>query len=474
MNDKKQQIAAQKPNIILINVDDLGYADVGCYGSKKNKTPVIDRMAQEGLLFTDFYAPAPVCTPSRAGMLTGCYPKRIDFGEFGVYDYREPDEPKDHFVVLMPGQPEGLNPNEKTIASILKDAGYHTAAIGKWHVGDQPEFLPTQFGFDYYYGLPYSNDMGLQTASGRLKELEYTLCPLPLMENDRIIDEQPDTAALTENYTREAIRFIYQNRAAPFFLYLAHSYIHHPLFVPEHFKKQSQNGDLGAAIAEIDWSLDRIQYELRKLNLEENTLIIFISDNGGDERSDNSPLRGFKGSVWEGGQRVNCIMKWPAIIPAGTRCSEITSMMDFFPTFAEIAGITETDTVIRDGYSLLPLMCSPNCGKTLYHAFYYYHKNELLAVRSGRYKLHILSGELYDLENDIGEKCNLAASRPDLVDTLLYLANCAREGMGDARTGSIGKNCRSKGFVHNFKPLTFFDPDAPYMTALYDIDDYNA
>ena len=460
------------PNIILINVDDLGYGDLGCYGSSKNLTPAIDKLAQEGLLFTDFYAPAPVCTPSRAGMLTGCYPKRIDFGEFGVYDYREPKEPKDSFVVLMPGQPEGLNPNEKTIASILKEAGYTNAIIGKWHVGDQPEYLPTRFGFDYYYGLPYSNDMGLQTTSGRLKELEYTLCPLPLVRNTEVIDEQPDVAALTEDYTREAVHFIRSCKDKPFFLYFAHTYIHHPLFVPERFKRISRNGDLGAAIAEIDWSLNRLQYELKQLGLEQNTWIIFMSDNGGDERSDNSPLRGFKGSVWEGGQRVNCIMKWPGVIPPGTKCSAITSMLDFYPTFAEAVGTPVSDGVLRDGYSLFPLMRDPSGGHTAYEAFYYYHRNELLAVRSGDYKLHLASGELYNLKQDIGEKNNISSHYPEIVKKLQILAEKARNDMGDARTAVCGHNCRTKGFVTDFKPLTFFDSEMPYMTALYDLQDY--
>ena len=217
--------AATRPNIILINCDDLGYGDLGVYGSTANKTPAIDRLAAEGVRFTDFYMASPVCSPSRGAMMTGCYPPRIGFGMF------------DGHMVLFPGQAVGLNPSEITIARLLKEAGYATSHIGKWHCGDQPEFFPTEHGFDEYYGLPYSNDMGRQHHSWK----PYP--PLPLMENGEVIEEQPDQASLTERYLERSLRFIRKNRDRPFFLYLAHMHVHLPHYAPERFRKQSYNGD---------------------------------------------------------------------------------------------------------------------------------------------------------------------------------------------------------------------------------------
>lgn len=458
-----------KPNIILINVDDLGYADIGCYGSKTNKSPTIDAMAREGLMFTDFYASSPVCSPSRAGLLTGCYPKRLDFQSFNVYDYREPETPKRQFVVLMPGQPEGLNPEEKTIANILKEAGYKTKAIGKWHVGDQDDFSPLHFGFDSYFGIPYSNDMGLQTPSGVFKLMPYTICPLPLMKDNVVVEEQPDIAALTERYTYEAVDFIRENRNSPFFIYFAHTYVHHPLFATKRFLEEADNNIMGAAIAAIDWSLSVIIYTLKKYDMDDNTLIIFTSDNGGDLRSCNAPLRGHKGSTWEGGQRVNCIMRWPSIIKPSGICRSISSNMDFYPTLAEIAGVDINDGVIRDGHSMLSLIKNPEA-ETKYDAFYYYASNELQAVRSGNFKLHLKTNELYNLDTDISETCNVYDRYPEIASELLKLANKCRSDIGDSYTGVEGKNCRAKGFVENFKQLTYFDPQNPYMIAIYDLD----
>ena len=458
-----------KPNIILINVDDLGYADIGCYGSKINKSPTIDAMARDGLLFTDFYSSSPVCTPSRAGLLTGCHPKRLDFQEFNVYDYHQKDKPKDKFVVLMPGQPEGLNPNEKTIANLLKEAGYNTKAIGKWHIGDQEIFSPLNFGFDSYFGLPYSNDMGLQTPRGIFKEMDYVICPLPLMKDKVVIEEQPDQAALIERYTYEAVDFIRENQNSPFFIYLAHTYVHHPLFVTDRFMKTANNNLMGAAIAAIDWSTNVIMYTLKRYGLENNTLIIFTSDNGGDLRSCNAPLRGYKGSTWEGGQRVNCIMKWPDVIKPSGVCHSITSNLDFYPTFADIIGISINDGVIRDGHSMLDLMKNPEA-ETKYEAFYYYARNELQAVRKGNYKLHLKTNELYDLSSDISESRNIYKDHPEIVSELEKLADKCREDIGDSLTGIRGKNCRQKGFEKIFKPLTSYDQENPYMIALYDLD----
>ncbi len=457
----------KNPNVILLNIDDLGYGDIGCYGSRLNFTPHIDRLAEEGILFTDFYAPASVCTPSRAGLMTGCYPKRIDFQSFGVYDSCNPGEKRDDFVVLMPGQPEGLNPKEKTIANIFKEAGYSTQMIGKWHLGDQEEYSPLRFGFDHYFGIPYSNDMGIQPINEFWKRMEYTMCPLPLLRDNQLVEEQPDCAALAERFTFEAINFIRNHASQPFFLYFAHYYIHNPLYVAERFQKASQNGKMGAALASVDWTVSAIEYELKRLNLSENTLIIFVSDNGGDTRSCNAPLRGYKGSTFEGGERVNCIMKWPKVIKKGRVCSDIVSMIDFFPTFAEIVGRDVNDGIIRDGVSVLNLLQDEN-QHSARNTFFFYAGNELQAVRMGDYKLHLKSGELYNLAEDIGEYVNIAEGHREIIAELERLAQECREDMGDSATGIIGKNCREKGFVKDFKPLTCFEPENPYMIALYD------
>jgi len=262
-----------KPNILLINCDDLGYGDLGCYGSTVNKTPTIDKMASEGVRFTDFYMASPVCSPSRGAMMTGCYPPRIDFGTF------------DGLRVLFPGQGIGLSTDETTIAGALKDVGYATKIVGKWHCGDQPEFLPTRHGFDSYYGLPYSNDMGRQVPDltlddHSLLETRQSRPPLPLLRDEEVIQEQPDQRGLTERYVEESVRFLRENSENPFFLYLAHMHVHLPLYAAERFVNESENGDYGACVAGIDWATEVLLAELNRLGIDENTLIIFTSDNG--------------------------------------------------------------------------------------------------------------------------------------------------------------------------------------------------
>ena len=283
-----------RPNIILINCDDLGYGDLGCYGSEVNKTPILDKLAGDGIRFTDFYMASSVCSPFRGAMMTGCYPPRIGFGSF------------DGQRVLFPGQGIGLNPNELTISKLLQKAGYATKIIGKWHCGDQKEFLPTRYGFDSYYGLPYSNDMGIQSQMWYPRPSSLLHPPLPLMRDDEVIQEQPDQSGLTERYVEEATRFIRANVKKPFFLYLAHMYVHLPIYAQNRFIRESENGVYGAAVASIDWATGVILAELKRYNLDENTLVIFTSDNGSrlnDGGGSNGPLRGAKGSTWEGGQR---------------------------------------------------------------------------------------------------------------------------------------------------------------------------
>ena len=462
-------MSKKDPNIILINCDDLGYADIGCYGSTLNKTPALDRLAEQGMRFTDFYAAAPVCTPSRAAMLAGSYPRRLNMHAFDIRKIDGSGEILEHRGVLFPGQAEGLNPQEKTIASVLKEGGYTTKMIGKWHVGDQPEFLPAHYGFDSWFGIPYSNDMGLQTRRPKKSWAEHIKAPLPLVRDSTVVQEQPDQTSITERYTEEAVTFIRENADRPFFLYFAHTYVHNPLFVPEVFKRQSENGVLGAAVAHIDWSLAMLEYALERCGLTDDTLIIFTSDNGGASKSVNTPLRGFKGSTWEGGQRVNCIMKWPARIPAGTTCGEISTMMDFLPTFADITGADLEDGVTRDGHTMLGLMTQEVGASSEYEEFLYFKEGNLDAIRSGDYKLHLHLKELYDLEADIGETDNQYDELPNVVQKLEDMAESARVDLGDDITGVIGANQRPCGRVENPKPLTTYDPNHPYIVALYDI-----
>lgn len=439
------------PNIVLINCDDLGYGDLGCYGSEINETPVIDRLAEEGMRFTDFYMAAPVCTPSRGAMLTGCYPRRIGFGTF-----------EDEWV-LFPGQPVGLSQNEITIADLLKKQGYSTKIIGKWHCGDQPEFLPTRHGFDSYYGLPYSNDMGIM-------EFRPDYPPLPLIRDEEVIQEQPDQASLTERYVEEAVKFIRDNKDQRFFLYFAHMYVHLPLYAPQRFLDEADNGAYGAAVECIDWSTGLLLYELRKLGLEDDTLVIFTSDNGSEPRpgGSNSPLRGHKGTTWEGGLRVPCIMKWAGVIPKGKVCSEITTSMDFLPTLANITDSKIPDDRIIDGKDISSLFKQESGAESPYDAFFYYLKDDLEAVRSGDWKLHLKSGELYHLRRDIGETNDVADEYPQVVEELSAKADQCRQDIGDAVTDKTGENCRPIGRVDNAEPLTSYDPEHPYMISLYD------
>ncbi len=457
-------------NIILINVDDMGYSDLGCYGSSLNKTPNIDKLAEDGMRFTDFYAAAPLCTPSRGGMMTGSYPKRIDFAKFNIYDFNDEEHIFQTHGVLFPGQPEGLNPSERTIASVLKEAGYRTKIIGKWHLGDQPEFSPLNYGFDEYLGLPYSNDMGLSPDFGawsKHPKLEHV--PLPLMEGNEVIEEQPDTSYITELYTNTAVKFIRENKDNPFFLYFAHMYVHFPLYPRERFMKESKNGRMGAALAEVDWSVAAIVYELERLGLTDDTLILLVSDNGGGKHSQNLPLRGFKATCWEGGQRVNCIARWPNKISPGSISNSITSMLDFMPTFAEIADVELDDGVIRDGFSMMPHFINPETAESQYEAFYYYDQDVLTAIRIGDFKYHVLSGELYNLRSDIGESNNVADDNTEMVKTFIRYAEQARKDMGDGEIA--GENCRAKGFVKNSKPLAYYDKNKPYIIPLYDLYD---
>ena len=458
-----------RPNIILVNCDDLGYGDLGCYGSQVNDTPHLDRLAQDGMRFTDFYMASPVCSASRAAMLTGCYSQRIGFAD---------DQ------VLFPGSPIGLNPSETTLGGLLQQAGYATKIIGKWHCGDQPEFLPTRHGFDSYFGLPYSNDMGRQ-ADGKMANP-----PLPLMRDEVPVQQQPDQRGLTERYVDESIQFIRAHQTEPFFLYLAHMYVHVPLFVPQQFLAASRNGAYGGAVAAIDWAMASIDAELDRLGIRDDTLVIFTSDNGSrvkDEGGSNGVLRGSKSFTWEGGQRVPCIMRWPGRIRAGSTCHDIVTSMDFFATFAELTGVRADDDLKRDSLSLLPVLLTVSQPRD---TFAYYSGDRLEAIRVGDWKLHFckkswrarqfrdpeeLQGialqALFNLREDPGETHNCYDTHPDIVTQLTAVADTYRQQLGDVFTGTIGQEIRPAGRVAQPQTLTHYDESHPYMVAYYDLAD---
>ncbi len=445
----------KQPNIILVNCDDLGYGDLACYGSTRNDTPHLDRLASEGVRFSDFYAAAPVCSASRAAMLTGCYSQRIGFADCQV---------------LFPGQAQGLNPNEATIARQLKQAGYDTKIVGKWHCGDQPEFLPANYGFDEYFGIPYSNDMGRQ-ANHRDHP------PLPLIRNREVIQQQPDQRGITERYVDESLQFMRRERKNPFFLYLAHMYVHVPLFVPKQFLASSRNGAYGGAVASIDWAMGMIETELKRLGIKDETLVIFTSDNGSrarDEGGSNAPLRGTKAQTWEGGQRVPCIMRWPGKIAAGTTCPGIASSIDIFATLAEFSGAPLPAATQLDSISLVETLLDGE--PTRRDVFAYYRGPNLEAVRKGDWKLHYCKddqvvSELYNLRDDIGETNNLFDKCPDIVAGIEMTAEKLRWSLGDRRLGRVGAEIREAGVCENPKPLTDYDENHPYMIACYDLAD---
>ena len=449
----------KRPNVILINCDDLGYGDLGCYGSELNRTPAIDALAADGTRFTDFYMASPVCSPSRAAMLTGCYPTRIGFGEF------------DGRVVLFPGQGIGLDPDETTVADVFKDAGYRTKIVGKWHCGDQPRFLPCNYGFDEYYGLPYSNDMGRQ--SGRAEQFP----PLPLIKDGEVIQQQPDQRALTERYVEQSLEFISAACGEPFFLYLAHMHVHLPLYAAEPFVRASANGDYGACVAAVDWATDCIVRKLAEKNLTDDTMIIFTSDNGsrGDHGASNAPLRGGKQTTWEGGMRVPFIIKWPGRVPAGRVSGEMFASIDLFPTLAALCGIEHRPEKKIDGENLSGLVRGER-GREGRATFFYYRQNGLEAVRRGDWKLHVRKrgereervGLLYDLRADIGETADLYGERPDVVAELSALLDAAREELGDSYENIIGSGVRECARVEDARPLTEYDEDHPYICAMYD------
>ncbi|MCP4784782.1 MAG: sulfatase [Fuerstiella sp.] len=444
-------VAETPPNIVLIFCDDLGYGDLGCYGSTKNRTPHIDQLASDGMKFTDFYSSSPVCTPSRASLMTGCYPRRVGMHE----DFTG------HWV-LIPRSRRGLNPEEVTVAEALKSKGYSTACVGKWHLGDQPEHLPTQHGFDHYYGIPYSNDM----QSARRGDP-----PLPLVKQNSVIEAPADQATLTKRYTRQVISFIEDNKAKPFFVYLPHTFPHLPLFASTDFRGKSANGRYGDSVEEIDWSTGQILACLDRLRLTENTLVIFTSDNGSNGRNggSNQPLSGAKGSTMEGGMRVPMIARWPGRIAAGSKCSDLATMMDILPTFCSLAGAS-LPSMKLDGFDISGLLFGNKDSRSQYKALYYYRRRQLQAIRNGNWKYHLplemthpnwtsaeqtgagRVGKLVNLKNDLKERTDVADANPDVLQRMEELQKAAVATLGNDHIQ--GSEQRAARTLDSSKPMT--------------------
>jgi arylsulfatase A len=425
-------VAQDKPNIILIFADDLGYADVGCFGAKGFKTPNIDRMAAEGLRLTSFYTGCSVCSGSRAALLTGRHYQRV-----GVPP------------VMFPGNKNGLNPNEITIARLLRLLGYQTFIVGKWHLGHLAKYLPTRHGFESYYGIPYSNDMAIDPVNarfakgvlfreGKTEELvrmeKGTGGKAPLMRGDEVIEYPVDQTTLTQRYTAEAVRLIRDNKGKPFFLYLPHTMPHVPLHVAPEFKGRTKTL-FGDVIEELDWSVGEVLKTVKECGIDKKTMVIFTTDNGAHQGS-AAPLRGRKATMYEGGFRVPCIVRWPGKVPAGAVTDEMAATVDMLPTLAGIAGGDAPKDRPIDGKDIRPLLFGSPGAKTPHEHYLFPHS--LGAMRSGNWKFYpwpegadakkknapkqppegTPKAQLYDLAQDLSETKNVAAQHPDVVARL--------------------------------------------------------
>ena len=447
--------AQTTPNVIVVFLDDMGYGDLSITGATGYTTPNIDRMVSEGMLFTNFYAAQAVSSASRAALLTGCYPNRIGFAG-----------------ALGPSDNTGISPNESNIAKILKEKGYATAAYGKWHLGHHQRFLPVNNGFDEFYGIPYSNDMWTHHPQIR------NFPPLPMIEGDRIINPNmtaADQEQMTTQFTERAIQFMERNRDKPFFIYLAHPMPHVPLFVSDKFKGKSEQGLYGDVMMEIDWSMGEIFKALEKNGIDENTLVIFTSDNGpwinyGNHAGSTGGLREAKGTIYEGGVRVPCIMRWTGTIPAASVCNKLATTMDILPMLANICNAALPELKI-DGVDITPLLMGDENANPREYFLYYYNRNSLKAVRNDRFKLvlpHLgrtyagflpgnggLPGQvndrhqeplaLFDLIRDPGERYNVYSLYPEIVAELMKHIQSARLDLGDDLTGHEGTGRRPIG-----------------------------
>ena len=460
-----------RPNVVLLVADDLGYGDVGCFGAKQIATPNIDRLATQGTRFTSFYVAQPVCTASRAALMSGCYSNRINL--FGALNHESN---------------VGIAESELLLSEMLRSAGYATAIFGKWHLGHRPPFSPLKNGFDEFLGLPYSND------NGPLHPVVRTIPSLPLLEGDKVSETDPDQSQFTRRFTDRAIAFMEKNKDKPFFLYVPHVMPHVPIFASDAFRGKSTAGLYGDVVQELDAGVGDVLAAIERLKLADRTLVIFCSDNGpflsyGNHAGSAGPLREGKLTTFEGGVRVPCVMRFPGQIPAGRTCSDLLSTLDLLPTLASLCGGKLSANRI-DGQNVWPLIAGQS-GAQPREPFYYYAGDELQAVRSGPWKLHVpheylspaeprgkngkpanfenlkpesmaISGlrgiasrhgyaikkidlTLYNLDSDLGESTNVAAQHPDIVERLLKLAEAARADLGDSLTKRQGAGTRSCG-----------------------------
>jgi arylsulfatase A len=447
--------AQRLPNFIIVYADDLGYADIGTFstitGASRPHTPNLDRMAAEGIRLTNFYVAQAVCSASRAALLTGAYSNRV--GIQGALNHTAQ---------------YGINPNEMTIAEVLKQRGYATAIYGKWHLGHQKPFLPAHHGFDEYFGLPYSNDMW-----PRHPQQKNFYPDLPLIEGDEVVKLDPDQSQLTTWYTEHAVSFIERHRDTPFFLYVPHAMPHVPLFVSDTVKGTTKGGLYGDVIAEIDWSVGQILDAVKRAKVDNDSLVIFTSDNGpwmsyGNHAGSPGPFRESKGTSFEGGVRVPFVARWPGRIPEGAVGRLPAMTIDLLPTLAKLAGAPVSTERIIDGRDMWPLMAGQPNAQAPHDALYFYWGSELHAVRSGKWKLHLphpyqsldVAGNdgspgryvrkeiplsLFDLEKDPGETTSVADRNPAVVKRLLTYAERARDDLGDSLTKRVGKNVRPAG-----------------------------
>ena len=385
---------AAKPNFIVVFCDDLGYGDIGPFGSTKHATPVLDQMAKEGMKLTDFYSTCPVCTPSRSSLMTGCYPRRVNM---------HVDEK--NLCVLFPAARKGLNPSEITVAEVLKEQGYATMCIGKWHLGDHPDFMPTSQGFDHYFGIPYSNDMNRKQV------------PLPLVRDLTTIKDsvQRDTT-ITTQYTTEAVKFIKANSKKPFFLYLPHTAVHLPLVPGEKFKGTSKDGPYGDWVQEIDWSMGELFKALKAEGIDENTFVLFTSDNGSfrEKQGSNLPLRGRKGRTDEGGMRVPCVVRWPGKIPAGTASNEFLTSLEIFPMLCAATGAAPPKGLKLDGFDMLPVLQSKKKSPRK-EMFWQRRLDKGARVDHWKWVESSRGNGLFDLRTDLSEKHDLSKEKPDVL-----------------------------------------------------------
>ena len=445
---------ADRPNFVIIFTDDQGYSDLSCFGGNHVYTPNIDKMADEGVRLTSFYVAAPLCTPSRAALMTGCYPARIDMDVPSSLEIKMKHIPAGRkFPVCLAGDGRGLNPKELTIAEVAQSVGYKTGMFGKWHLGDQPEFLPTRQGFEEYFGIPYSHD--IHPKHPRQKFFKFP--PLPVLEGETVIEMEPDADYLTRRITERAVDFIKRNKDESFFLYVAHPLPHGPLAASPEIKKeyaskvaQKSTGKQGlypVAIYEIDWSVGKILETLKEQGIDGNTIVLFTTDNGpAGRKGANRALNGGKGSTLEGGQRVPAVIRWPGGLPAGIENDKLLTAMDVLPTFAKLSGANLPEDLVIDGKDMMPTLVEG--AESPHEYFFYAHWGVLEAVRWKSWKLRVIEGKqaLYDLGEDIGEKKNVASSFPEIVQQL----ESAMQGF----ERDMNANLRPAGVVDNPKALS--------------------